>query len=82
MKYDPYGNRSVVNDAGTLLTPELATPQVSSLVDPSPFDTKNRWTGAQYDQAGQQETSWGNGSAVGSAKYFYDAEGKMKRAEV
>ena len=82
MKYDAFGNRSVVNNAGTLMTQEKATPRVAQESDASPFDANNRWTGAQYDTAGNMLTSWDSGTEVGASRYAYDAEGKMKRAEV
>jgi RHS repeat-associated protein len=82
MKYDPFGNRWILNEAGTLIPNLEATPRAQLASDPSPFTTKNQWNGASYDPGGNQTTTWGDGTAVGAAKYFYDAENRIKKAEV
>ena len=82
MKYDPFGNRWTLNEAGTLIPNLEATPRAQLPSDPSPFTANNQWNGASYDPGGNQTTTWGNGTAVGAAKYFYDAENRIKKAEV
>jgi RHS repeat-associated protein len=82
MKYDPFGNRWILNEAGTLIPNLEATPRAQLASDPSPFTTKNQWNGASYDPGGNQTTTWGDGTAVGAAKYSYDAENRIKKAEV
>jgi hypothetical protein len=80
--YDQAGNRWLLNESGTLIPNLEATPRAAVMADPSPFDAKNQWNGAQYDAGGNQKTSWGDGSGVGASKYDYDGENKLKRAEV
>jgi len=82
MKYDSFGNRWILNDTGTLIPNLEATPRAQMAGDPSPFTVKNQWNGASYDPGGNQTTVWGDGTAIGAAKYFYDAENRIKKAEV
>jgi RHS repeat-associated protein len=81
-KLDVYGNRWILNDSNTLLSQVEATPRAALETDQSPFNVKNQWTGAQYDAAGNQTTSWDTGTAPAAAKYFYDGENRIRRVEV
>jgi RHS repeat-associated protein len=80
--YDRFGNRALLNNAGTLFAKQAATPTVQSVNDPLPFDGKNRWLGAGYDTSGNQSTTWGAGVEAGSAQYAYDGENLLKQALV
>jgi len=81
--FDPFGNRRLLNDPGTLIPNQMMTPRVGLVSDANPFNTaNNQWTGAEYYPNGNQKTAWGNGTEVGSAKYFYDGENRMRQAEV
>lgn len=80
--YDRFGNRAVLNDAGTFFAKLAATPTVMNLNDGLPFDGKNRWLGAAYDAAGNQSTTWGAGVEAGSAQYEYNGENLLKQALV
>jgi RHS repeat-associated protein len=81
--FDAFGNRRLLNDVGTLIPNQMMTPRVGLVGDSNPFNTaNNQWTGAEYYPNGNQKTAWGNGTDVGSAKYFYDGENRMRQADV
>ena len=74
--YDQYGNRAVVNDAGTFMPYMTRTPRVGALTDALPY-AGNRWadSAVSYDGVGNLSANTG-----ASESFTYDAENRLTQS--
>jgi len=72
--YDPIGNQAVV---GTAMPGLTATPMASTVTSTVPFNARNQYTGASYNEGGSNGPNAGNLASMGGMQLAYDAEGRM-----